>query len=138
MKRAFLRAGLIIIAMGLFLLTACSNDSDENPEPSNGYYQPGDIVSVYPGVNGVYEPISYQDAPEWIKPILEKEGWYNIYLFQGERHGEIIYLKHSDLDSSSVGYFYDQNGEMIIIETSYESYFSETSNWKLIFYHKIY
>ena len=137
MKRAFLKAGLVMLAMGMILLTACSSDSDEKTEPANGYYQPGDIVSVYPGVNGVYEPISYQEAPGWIKPILQKEG-YNIYLFQGEWHGETIYLLHTDLDSSSVGYFYDQNGERIIIETSYESYFSETSNWKLIFYNKIY
>ena len=152
MKKVIFVTGLLFSA-GIFC--ACSN-SDEKTENVKGQssiessenenndedgekeknLQLGDIVCVYNNVKGVYEPISYQEAPEWIMPILEEcKAICNTYLFQGERKGNIIYFLHTDLDSS-IGTFFDKAGERLLIETDYDSFFSETCNWKLIFYYE--
>lgn len=150
MKKVLLTMS-ILLSTGMFC--ACSKsddltgvidgqssiDSNENEE-KNGEQevslQPGDMVCVYNNVNGVYEPISYQEAPEWIKPILEEcKAICNVYLFQGERNGSAIFFLHTDLDSS-IGTFFDKDGERLLIETDYDTFFSETSNWKLIFYYE--
>ena len=146
----------VLLTMSILLLTgmfcACSKsddltgvvdgqssiDSNENEE-KNGEQevclQPGDMVCVYNNVNGVYEPISCQEAPEWIKPILEEyKAICNVYLFQGERNGSTIFFLHTDLDSS-IGTFFDKDGERLLIETDYDTFFSETNNWKLIIYY---
>lgn len=151
MKKLLLMMSILLLT-GLFFACSSSDDingvsegqpSTENSENENNdengekemYLQPGDMVCVYNNVKGVYEPISYHDASEWIKSIFEEDKViYNIYLFQGERNGTIVFYLHTDLDSS-IGTFYDKDGERLLIETDYDTFFSETNNWKLIYYY---
>jgi hypothetical protein len=153
MKKVLFVTGLLFSA-GIFCTCCNSDDATDvfKGQSSNGSCeyendnengvkelnpQPGDMVCVYNNVKGVYEPISYQETPEWIMPILEEcKAICNTYLFQGERNGNIIYLLHTDLDSS-IGTFYDKDGERLLIETDYDSFFSETNNWKLIIYYSM-
>ena len=129
MKKVLLLMG-VLLTLGLFC--ACSNSNESSIEEG---LQPGDIVCVYGDVKAVYEPISYQNTPEQIKGVLEERGKLNTYLYQGKRNGATIYLLRTAFDSS-IGNFFDENWERVTIDTDYTSFFSETSNWKLIFYNK--
>jgi hypothetical protein len=128
MYKTFLISSILLL-LGLFC--ACSSSGDEE----NDGLKPGDIVSVFGDVKAVYEPISSQNAPEQIKPILLEKGGKGVHLFQGKRNGETIYYLRTIIDSG-VGNFFDENWERLIIDTDYTLFFSETSNWKLIFYKK--
>lgn len=135
MKKLLLILG-VLLSLGMFC--ACSSDDDK---PDTGKFQLGDSVIIY-GIGSditraVYQPIAYQDAPEWIKVIIdgEYEPYVFLYLYQGEKDGEIIYLKNSQTDSM-IGTFFDKNGKIFKVgEISYAEFFAQTSNWKLIFYY---
>jgi hypothetical protein len=135
MKKIFLFFSMLL-AMGLS--SACSSNGEK---PNDVLLQPGDNVTLYGDgiyeIKAVYSPISYQDAPQWIREIIDnKEKHLDIYLSQGERNGETIYYSQS-VYNSSIGNFLNKDGEYIMIkDMSYIEFFSETSNWKLIFYHK--
>ena len=131
------RSGFIfclLLVMGLFY--ACSSSE----EVSSDVLQPGDQITLYGDgsheIKAVYMPISYQDAPGWIKRIIdEKDKYWSVHLFQGERTSETLYFFQATYDSS-IGEFLNKEGESLQIgEKSYMEYFSETSNWKLILYY---
>ena len=134
MKKLFLFFSMLL---AMILLCACNSD-DEKPDE---VLRPGDYVTIYANgsheTRAVYEPMAYQDFPEWIKSIIDgKEKPYILYLriFQGEKDGEAIYLTCSEMDDI-IGTFYYRNGERFYPETDYATFFSETSNWKLIYYY---
>lgn len=134
---------LFFVMVALFsegLLCACSSDGVFSDD---GTLQPGDYVLIYSDGYGetraVYDPISYQTAPEWIKSIIDGKGvdYYHLCLFQGEKNGELIYFISADTDST-MGSFYDKYGERLAMEKkSYSEFFAETNNWKLIFFYKL-
>ena len=130
---------LMLLALVLGAV-GCSSD-DESSEAE--MLHPGDYVTLYSDgniiVKAVYEPISYNDAPEWVKVILnEKDNYYYkyIYLFKGEWKDEAIYFIHTEFDST-MGTFFNKNGEILTMNNmSYSDFFSETFNWKLIYNYK--
>ena len=127
---------LLTLAFGAI---GCSSKDDESSEAD--MLHPGDHVTLYSNgkitVKAIYEPISYNDAPEWIKTILnEKDRFGYIYIYEGERKNETIYLICTEFDST-IGTFLNKNGEKLAMNNiSYSDFFSESFNWKLIFYNK--
>ena len=108
MKKIFLFFSMLL-AMGLS--SACSSNGEK---PNDVLLQPGDNVTLYGDgiyeIKAVYSPISYQDAPQWIREIIDnKEKHLDIYLSQGERNGETIYYSQS-VYNSSIGNFLNKIG----------------------------
>lgn len=135
MRKIFVLFGILLV---IGLLSGCSSDEDV---PDVIVPQYGDSVLIYAvghnEVKAVYEPVPYQDNPEWIKQIIDGEGiFYFLFLnvYKGERDVDVVYFISSD-SSNSIGDFYDENGKRLIIETDYLSFFSETNNWKQIYYY---
>ena len=113
---------------------ACRNSEDNISSDVAGVsLKPGDSVSVYSGVKAVYEPMVVQDASEWVLQIVQDKSSTGINLFQGERMGNRLYLLNKPSDSS-IGRFFNEDGEEVPVGTDYANFFSETSKWKLIFY----
>ena len=134
MKKIFLFFSMLL-AMGLS--SACSSNGEKPDE----VLRPGDYVTIYANgsheTRAVYEPMAYQDFPEWIKCIIEKKKkTYILYLrvFQGEKDGEAIYLTCSETNNT-IGTFYNRYGERLYPETDFATFFSQTCNWKLIYYY---
>ena len=134
MKKLFLFLSMLL-ALGLS--SACSSNGEKPDE----VLRPGDYVTIYANgsheTRAVYEPMAYQVFPEWIKSIIDgKEKPYILYLhiYQGENDGETIYLIGSEMDDI-IGTFYYRNGERFYPETDYATFFSQTCNWKLIYYY---
>lgn len=128
MKRLF----FFLLFIGVFC--ACSNSEDNISSDVPGVsLKPGDSVSVYSGVKAVYEPMVVQDASEWVLQIVQDKSSTGINLFQGERMGNRLYLLNKPSDSS-IGRFFNEDGEEVPVGTDYANFFSETSKWKLIFY----
>ena len=135
MKKLFL---FLIMLLAIGLLSACSGDEEKLGE---GLLQPGDYVTIYANgdheTKAIYEPIPYQNFPDWIKSIIDgKEKTYILYLriFQGEKDGEAIYLTCSETNNT-IGTFYNRYGERLYPETDFATFFSQTCNWKLIYYY---
>lgn len=136
MKKYLIVFGMLL-TMGL--LNGCSSD-DEKPEAK--VLHPGDYVTLYAiGDNetkAIYEPVAYEAFPEWIKTIIDGQGKeYILYLhiYQGERNGEKIYFTCSEADDT-YGTVFDKNGERMNLDVDYATFFSETNNWKLVFYYE--
>ena len=134
MKKIFLFLSMLL-AIGLS--SACSSNGEKPDE----VLRPGDYVTIYANgsheTRAVYEPMAYQDFPDWIKSFIDGKGKsYILYLHicQGEKDGESIYLVCSENDDI-IGTFYNRYGERFYPETDYITFFSETSNWKLIYYY---
>lgn len=133
----------MLLAIGL--LSACSSDNDSdlvnsdivNPE----FIQSGEQVTMYKDgygeVKAVYEPISYQKAPEWMKQMIdekEKWGYYTLYIFKGENNnGETIYAYQS-LSLSVPFSILSESGKPVNIgDVSYLEFLSQAKDWKLIY-----
>ena len=122
MKKLFL---MMSVMLSLGLLVACSSDDDTDSVPF-----------VY-GLDAPYRPISYNEAPEWMKPIMEKEnpeyGFVNMTVFRAKWHGQYVYNCHSDLMSSLLGEFRDQDGNrMDYGQFDPESLVREAEDWTCI------
>lgn len=130
---------VLSILLSLGAISACNSDSDITETKE---LLPGDSLVLYADGYGVtkavYQPISYQNAPEWLQAIIDEKGKGNFELrvFQGEMEGDVFYLKWDDY-YSSIGTFLDKNGERLSLEgkNSYSEFFAGTSNWKLIYYY---
>ena len=130
---------LLWISALLIILAGCS--TDDEIEAKSEMLKPGDSVLVYAvndkEVTALYEPVPYQDMPEWLQTMVDgKSKFYILYLhiYQGERNGETIYFICKETDNT-IGTFYNKNGDYLQPNTDYLTFFSETSNWKLIFYY---
>lgn len=101
-----------------------------------------DIETIdYNGFLVPYEPLEEKDMPEWLRELMqekEKNGLYRICV--GTLNNQTIYNLNSWWDSSSIGHFYDENGNnhiiYNIIPTSNDLviFLSEYQNVKCIYY----
>ena len=133
---------VFLLIMGLF--GGCSSDESRDQDTPDVYVpQYGDSLLIYAvnqdEVYAVYDPVSYQDNPEWVRKIIDADGKYYIlflYIFKGEHNGDVVYFIACD-SCNSLGYFYDKNGEMLNVDTDYLTFFTETENWKMIYYFNV-
>ena len=130
---------LLWISALLIILAGCS--TDDEIEAKSEMLNPGDSVLVYAvndkEVTALYEPVPYQDMPEWIQTMVDGKGKFYIlwlYVFQGEKDNEKIYFTCSETDNT-YGTAFNEEGEIIPLNTDYLTFFSEVKDWKLIYYY---
>lgn len=122
MKKLFLMMSMLL-SLGLFV--ACSSDDDIESVPF-----------VF-GIKAPYRPISYNEAPEWMKPIMEKKekeyGLANLTVFRAKWQGQYIYNYRTEMMSSLLGQFMDEDGNRLYFDQSYaETLIREAEDWTCI------
>lgn len=124
MKKVFVMMSMIsLISFGM---TGCSSDDAETISAGNSLHFFQDIYVPY-------IPISYNEAPDWLKPIMEKsgEGGVNMTILRGKWNGQYVYNVHNDLMSNLAGMFLDQDGNKMDV-VDFESLIYEAEDWTCI------
>lgn len=117
MKKVFVMMSMIsLISFGM---TGCSSDDDS--------------LHFFQDIYVPYIPISYNEAPDWLKPIMEKsgEGGVNTTIIRGRWNGQYVYNVHNDLMSILSGVFLDQDGNKMDV-VDFESLIYEAEDWTCI------
>lgn len=117
MKKVFVMMSMIsLISFGM---TGCSSDDDS--------------LHFFQDIYVPYIPISYNEAPDWLKPIMEKsgEGGVNMTILRGKWNGQYVYNVHNDLMSNLAGMFLDQDGNKMDV-VDFESLIYEAEDWTCI------
>ena len=117
MKKVFVMMSMIsLISFGM---TGCSSDDDS--------------LHFFQDIYVPYIPISYNEAPDWLKPIMEKsgEGGVNTTIIRGKWNGQYVYNVHNDLMSNLAGMFLDQDGNKMDV-VDFESLIYEAEDWTCI------
>lgn len=120
MKKVFVMMSMIsLISFGM---TGCSSDDAE-----------ADSLHFFQDIYVPYIPISYNEAPDWLKPIMEKsgEGGVNMTILRGKWNGQYVYNVHNDLMSNLAGMFLDQDGNKMDV-VDFESLIYEAEDWTCI------
>lgn len=117
MKKVFVMMGMIFLLS--FGMTGCSSDDDS--------------LHFFQDIYVPYIPISYNEAPDWLKPIMEKsgEGGVNTTIIRGRWNGQYVYNVHNDLMSILSGVFLDQDGNKMDV-VDFESLIYEAEDWTCI------
>ncbi len=117
MKKVFVMMGMIFLLS--FGMTGCSSDDDS--------------LHFFQDIYVPYIPISYNEAPDWLKPIMEKsgEGGVNMTILRGKWNGQYVYNVHNDLMSNLAGMFLDQDGNKMDV-VDFESLIYEAEDWTCI------
>ena len=117
MKKVFVMMGMISLLS--FGMTGCSSDDDS--------------LHFFQDIYVPYIPISYNEAPDWLKPIMEKsgEGGVNTTIIRGRWNGQYVYNVHNDLMSILSGVFLDQDGNKMDV-VDFESLIYEAEDWTCI------
>lgn len=117
MKKVFVMMGMIFLLS--FGMTGCSSDDDS--------------LHFFQDIYVPYIPISYNEAPDWLKPIMEKsgEGGVNTTIIRGKWNGQYVYNVHNDLMSNLAGMFLDQDGNKMDV-VDFESLIYEAEDWTCI------
>ena len=117
MKKVFVMMGMIFLLS--FGMTGCSSDDDS--------------LHFFQDIYVPYIPISYNEAPDWLKPIMEKsgEGGVNTTIIRGRWNGQYVYNVHNDLMSNLAGMFLDQDGNKMDV-VDFESLIYEAEDWTCI------
>ena len=117
MKKVFVMMGMIFLLS--FGMTGCSSDDDS--------------LHFFQDIYVPYIPISYNEAPDWLKPIMEKsgEGGVNTTIIRGKGNGQYVYNVHNDLMSNLAGMFLDQDGNKMDV-VDFESLIYEAEDWTCI------
>lgn len=117
MKKVFVMMGMIFLLS--FGMTGCSSDDDS--------------LHFFQDIYVPYIPISYNEAPDWLKPIMEKsgEGGVNTTIIRGRWNGQYVYNVHNDLMSNLSGVFLDQDGNKMDV-VDFESLIYEAEDWTCI------
>lgn len=117
MKKVFVLKSMISLLS--FGMTGCSSDDDS--------------LHFFQDIYVPYIPISYNEAPDWLKPIMEKsgEGGVNTTIIRGRWNGQYVYNVHNDLMSILSGVFLDQDGNQMDI-VDFESLIYEAEDWTCI------
>lgn len=138
MKKVFVMMGMIFLLS--FGMTGCSSDDAEAISAGNGNVQRGDdsglsvdSLHFFQDIYVPYIPISYNEAPDWLKPIMEKsgEGGVNTTIIRGRWNGQYVYNVHNDLMSILSGVFLDQDGNKMDV-VDFESLIYEAEDWTCI------
>ena len=124
MKKVFVMMGMIFLLS--FGMTGCCSDDAEAISAGNSLHFFQDIYVPY-------IPISYNEAPDWLKPIMEKsgEGGVNMTILRGRWNGQYVYNVHNDLMSILSGVFLDQDGNKMDV-VDFESLIYEAEDWTCI------
>lgn len=156
MKKVLLMMS-VLLSIGMFF--ACSSDDnvigdfdtigdiEEQPSTEGGEEEivgksfipvplPGTIIPVLPAYSGheyilVYEPVSYEELPEWFKSRLDPEKPATYQLYQGEYNGDIVYDVQSLLFSVIRPYLYDKDGKEL--EGDLLDIYEKINKWVLIY-----
>ena len=117
MKKVFVLMSMISLLS--FGMTGCSSDDDS--------------LHFFQDIYVPYIPISYNEAPDWLKPIMEKsgEGGVNTTIIRGRWNGQYVYNVHNDLMSNLAGMFLDQDGNKMDV-VDFESLIYEAEDWTCI------
>ena len=117
MKKVFVMMSMISLLS--FGMTGCSSDDDS--------------LHFFQDIYVPYIPISYNEAPDWLKPIMEKsgEGGVNTTIIRGKWNGQYVYNVHNDLMSNLAGMFLDQDGNKMDV-VDFESLIYEAEDWTCI------
>ena len=117
MKKVFVLMSMISLLS--FGMTGCSSDDDS--------------LHFFQDIYVPYIPISYNEAPDWLKPIMEKsgEGGVNTTIIRGKWNGQYVYNVHNDLMSNLAGMFLDQDGNKMDV-VDFESLIYEAEDWTCI------
>ena len=117
MKKVFVMMSMISLLS--FGMTGCSSDDDS--------------LHFFQDIYVPYIPISYNEAPDWLKPIMEKsgEGGVNTTIIRGRWNGQYVYNVHNDLMSILSGVFLDQDGNKMDV-VDFESLIYEAEDWTCI------
>ena len=117
MKKVFVLMSMISLLS--FGMTGCSSDDDS--------------LHFFQDIYVPYIPISYNEAPDWLKPIMEKsgEGGVNTTIIRGRWNGQYVYNVHNDLMSILSGVFLDQDGNKMDV-VDFESLKYEAEDWTCI------
>lgn len=117
MKKVFVLMSMISLLS--FGMTGCSSDDDS--------------LHFFQDIYVPYIPISYNEAPDWLKPIMEKsgEGGVNTTIIRGRWNGQYVYNVHNDLMSILSGVFLDQDGNKMDV-VDFESLIYEAEDWTCI------
>lgn len=117
MKKVFVLMSMISLLS--FGMTGCSSDDDS--------------LHFFQDIYVPYIPISYNEAPDWLKPIMEKsgEGGVNMTILRGKWNGQYVYNVHNDLMSNLAGMFLDQDGNKMDV-VDFESLIYEAEDWTCI------
>lgn len=141
----------VVLMMSMFFLLSfgvmgCSSDDAEAISAGNGNVQGGDdsglsvdSLHFFQDIKVPYIPISYNEAPDWLKPIMEKSGGggVNITIIRGKWNGQYVYNVHIDTMSNLMGNFLDQDGNKLDV-VDFESLIYETVDWTCIINYKYY
>lgn len=124
MKKVFVMMGMIFLLS--FGMTGCSSDDAEA-------ISAGNCLHFFQDIYVPYIPISYNEAPDWLKPIMEKsgEGGVNMTILRGKWNGQYVYNVHNDLMSNLAGMFLDQDGNKMDV-VDFESLIYEAEDWTCI------
>ena len=117
MKKVFVLMSMISLLS--FGMTGCSSDDDS--------------LHFFQDIYVPYIPISYNEAPDWLKPIMEKsgEGGVNMTILRGKWNGQYVYNVHNDLMSNLAGMFLDQDGNKMDV-VDFESLIYDAEDWTCI------
>ena len=141
----------VVLMMSMFFLlsfgmTGCSSDDAEAISAGNGNVQRGDdsglsvdSVHFFQDIKVPYIPITYDKAPNWLRPIMDESerGKVNMTIIRGKWNGKYVYNVHDDLMSILIGVFFDQDGNKLDI-VDFESLIYETVDWTCIINYKYY
>lgn len=129
-----------------FAMTGCSSNDADTISAGNGNVLGDDdsglsvdSVHFFQDIKVPYIPITYDNAPNWLKPILDESerGKVNMTVIRGKRNGEYVYNVHDDQMSILIGKFLDQDGNQLDV-VEFESLINETVDWTCIINYKYY
>jgi len=125
-------------------VSGCSSDDTEGMGMSSGDIRKGDgtelvvgSIHFYQEINVPYIPVPYDKLPDWLQQVIEGfdgHRWVNTTVIRGRWNGQYVYNVHSDLMSTLIGSFYDQDGNRIEFKDfeEFESLMYETKDWTCI------
>ena len=139
----------IYFVMSLFVILSagilgCSSDDTEGMSENSGNILRGDgselavdSIHFFQEINVPYIPVAYDKLPDWLQQVIEGfdgHRWVNTTVIRGRWNGQYVYNVHSDLMSTLIGSFYDQNGNRIEFKDfeEFESLMYETKDWTCI------
>ena len=133
---------LFVLSYGM---TGCSNDADAISAGSGNVQEDDDSglsvdsVHFFQNIKVPYIPIAYEDAPNWLKPILDESerGKVNMTVIRGKWNGKYVYNVHDDQMSILIGKFLDQDGNQLDV-VEFESLIYETVDWTCIVNYRFY
>jgi len=117
----------------LLVITMACSSSDENVA-SNG--KESFATVDYYGIQIPYEPLEDKDMPSWL--IEAKSTWEPDQILLGIYNNKPVYHFNSVFDSSIIGHFYDENGNLIDISSDddFQKFLSGYRDVRCIYYRK--